>query len=154
MKRRILSALCALCMTAALAAPAWAETYSVTLTEGEALADVPVLLNIPAQTPAAAGVKGLVPVETLDYIYRKSRNFDSLNKNLAAQVLREAKEKDVVYCVDGSVTEDVSAQILIAKRKDVRIFDGPSKSARAFAAAKARAVIVGNAPDVNVTNSA
>lgn len=55
MKRRILSALCALCMTAALAAPAWAETYSVTLTEGEALADVPVLLNIPAQTPAAAG---------------------------------------------------------------------------------------------------
>ena len=88
------------------------------------------------ETPAAAGVKGLVPVETLDYIYRKSRNFDSLNKNLAAQVLREAKEKDVVYCVDGSVTEDVSAQILIAKRKDVRIFDGPSKSARAFAAAK------------------
>ena len=55
MKRRILSALCAFCMTAALAAPAWAETYSVTLTEGEALADVPVLLNIPAQTPAAAG---------------------------------------------------------------------------------------------------
>ena len=55
MKRRIFGALGALCMTLSLIGAAWAETYSITLTEAEALSDVPVLLNIPDQTPAGEG---------------------------------------------------------------------------------------------------
>lgn len=85
-----------------------------------------------AESVRALGVK----FETLDYIYEKSRNFDSLNKNLAAAVLAAAKEGDLVYCVEGSVTEDVSAQLVIAKGKDVAVFDGVSKSADAFRRAK------------------
>ncbi len=77
-----------------------------------------------------------VEFTTLDYIYEKSRNFDSLNKNLANAVLDIAKSRDVVYCVNGSLTEDISAQIIIKKRKDVLVFDGVSKSANAFCRAK------------------
>lgn len=55
MKQRFLSILCALCLAASLTCPAFAATYSVTLTAEEASADVPTLLNIPAQTPAAVG---------------------------------------------------------------------------------------------------
>ena len=72
-------------------------------------------------------VKSLgVEFATLDYIYDKSRNFDSLNKNLANAVLNLAKESDVVYCVNGSVTEDISAQLIIKRSKNVQVFDGVS----------------------------
>ena len=36
---------------------------------------------------------------TLDDIYKKSRNFDTLNKNLAKKVIEYAKESDVLYAV-------------------------------------------------------
>ena len=50
-----------------------------------------------AETPAAAGVRALgVAFESLDGVYARSRNFDSLNKNLAAAVLGAAKGGDVV----------------------------------------------------------
>ena len=89
------------------------------------------------ETPAAAGVRALgVPFETLDGVYARSRNFDSLNKNLAAAVLDAAKGANVVYCVDGSVAEDVSAQIVLKKGKEVRVHVGVSKADAAFAAAK------------------
>ena len=90
-----------------------------------------------AETPAVAGVRALgVAFESLDGVYARSRNFDSLNKNLAAAVLGAAKGVDVVYCVDGSVAEDVSAQIVLQKGKDVRVHVGVSKADAAFAAAK------------------
>ena len=89
------------------------------------------------ETPVAQAVKELCPkAETLDYIYGASRNFDTLNKKLAAAVLKASKEGDVVYCVDGSVTDDVSAQAVIGRVKDVRVFAGVSKADAAFAAAK------------------
>ena len=44
-----------------------------------------------------------------------------------------------MYCVDGSVAEDVSAQILLRKKKDARVFCGVSKADAAFAAAKVSA---------------
>ena len=89
------------------------------------------------ETPVADGVRALgVCFETLDYIYETSRNFDTLNKKLAAAVLSAAKENDVAYCVDGSVTEDVSAQIVIRRAKGTKVFCGASKADRAFAAAK------------------
>ena len=89
------------------------------------------------ETPAAAGVRALgVPFETLDGVYARSRNFDTLNKNLAAAVLEAAKGGRVVYCVDGSVAEDVSAQIVLQKGRDVCVHTGVSKADAAFAAAK------------------
>ena len=89
------------------------------------------------ETPPAEGVKELgVPFVTLDHVYAKSRNFDTLNKNLAAEVAAAAKEGSVAYCVDGSAEEDVSARILAHKIKKARTVCGVSKSSRAFAAAK------------------
>lgn len=56
MKKRFLSALCALALGASLTAPAFAQTtYAVSLSAEEAGSDVPTLLTIPAQTPAAVG---------------------------------------------------------------------------------------------------
>ncbi len=81
---------------------------------------------------AASGV----PPETLDGVYGRCRSFDALNRKLAACVLDAAKEGDVVYCVDGSVTEDVSAQILLRRDRTARVADGVSKSSAAFAAAR------------------
>ena len=89
------------------------------------------------ETPAAAWVRALgVSFETLDGVYARSRNFDSLNKNLAAAVLEAAKGGDVIYCVDGSVADDVSAQMVLRRGKDVRVHVGVSKADAAFAAAK------------------
>lgn len=88
------------------------------------------------ETPPAESVRALgVPCETLDYIYGKSRSFDTLGKNLAAAVSEAGKNANVAYCVDGDASEDVSAQILLKKHKDARAVGGVSKSSRAFAAA-------------------
>ncbi len=72
-----------------------------------------------------------VEYSSLDYIYEKSRNFDTLNKNLAQAVLKESASSDVIYCVDGDVNEDNSCQIIMSKRKDIEIIHGISKSAYA-----------------------
>lgn len=63
---------------------------------------------------------------TLDEVYKRSRTLDSLNKNLAKAVLNEAKNGDVVYCVDGAASEDISAQLLI-KKNGTRVINGVSK---------------------------
>ena len=87
--------------------------------------------------PAAAGVRALgVDYASLDGLYASSRNFDTLNRKLAAAVLQAAKEQDVVYCVEGSAAEDVSARIVLQKGKAVRVFGGASKADAAFAAAR------------------
>ena len=57
-----------------------------------------------------------VNVETLDYLYTKSKNFDTLSKNLAKAVLDASKDSDVAYLVDGSVTDDVSCSIILKKK--------------------------------------
>ena len=108
------------------------------LTEGgkRAILSADKVLLRTGETPASESVKALgVGYSTLDYIYGKSRNFDTLNKNLAAAVAEAAEGITLAYCVDGSVAEDVSAQLLMKKFKKAEVFDGVSKSARAFAAA-------------------
>lgn len=109
------------------------------LTEGGKrllLSGAKVLLRTDAVYSAESVKQMGVSYETLDYIYGKSRNFDTLNKNLAQAVLAAAKAGDVVYCVDGSVSEDVSAQILLKKEKYIRVESGVSKADTAFACAK------------------
>ena len=68
------------------------------LTEGakEAILSADKVILRTGETPPAEGVKELgVPFVTLDHVYAKSRNFDTLNKNLAAEVAAAAKEGSV-----------------------------------------------------------
>ncbi len=84
----------------------------------------------------AVGALAGYGAETLDGVYRSSRNFDTLNKNLAAAVLKAARTSDVVYCVDGAVCEDEACKIILAKRKDAVVCEGVAKSVRARSAAR------------------
>lgn len=81
-------------------------------------------------------------VETLDYIYEKSRNFDTLNKKLAKAVLDASKNSPVVYCVDGAVSEDVACRIILSKGKDVEVIEGVSKISKAKNLAKIKSETV------------
>ena len=101
---------------------------------------VRVILRTGTGAPAE-GVRALgIPFETLDALYASCRSFDALNKKLAAAVLSAAKEGDVAYCVDGSVTDDVSAQLILRRAKGARVYAGVSKADAAFAAARVPAV--------------
>lgn len=71
-------------------------------------------------------------VKTLDFVYEKSRNFDTLNKNLAKEVITAAKTSEVVYCVDGAVCEDESCKIILSKEKDCEVFDSVSKASHSY----------------------
>ena len=74
--------------------------------------------------------------ETLDNIFLSSRNFDTLNKKLAAFVLDAAKVGDVCYCVDGAVCEDEACRIIASKHRETEIIEGVSKSAHAAGVAR------------------
>ena len=64
--------------------------------------------------------------QTLDEIYKKSKNFATLTKNLVKAVIDSGE--NTVYLVDGNVTEDVSAKALIKRLKGkVQVIDGVSK---------------------------
>ena len=90
-----------------------------------------------ARTQSCEGFKSLkgYTVRTLDEIYSGCRNFDTLNKKLAAEVLKAAKESDVCYCVDGSVCEDEGCKIILSKHRDCLVVDGVSKSSHISALA-------------------
>ena len=62
----------------------------------------------------------------LDYVYEKSRNFNTLTDNLVKEVLSAGE--DVVYCVDGAAAEDNSVKKLRKKtRGKMQIIGGVSK---------------------------
>ncbi len=65
--------------------------------------------------------------ETLDDIFLSSRNFDTLNKKLAAAVINAAKTSTVAYCVDGAVAEDEACSIILKKHKDIEVIEGVSR---------------------------
>ncbi len=86
------------------------------------------------ESPVCEGLREAgIAYETLDYVYGKSRNFDTLAKNLAAEVKRRAKDGDVCYCVEGGVSEDRAARILLGGGASA--VEGVTKAA--YAAAKA-----------------
>ncbi len=78
-------------------------------------------------------------VRTLDDVFESSRNFDTLNKKLAAEVLRAAKTSDVCYCVDGAVCEDEACKIILARHKNCEVLDSVSKGANAYNSARLKA---------------
>ncbi len=84
-----------------------------------------------ALTESAKGLKELgINTENLDYLYQKSRNFDTLTKNLAKTVVDAAKNEEVVYLVDGDVLSDESCKAIIKMRrgKDIGIISGTSRA--------------------------
>ncbi|MDE5721494.1 MAG: nucleoside triphosphate pyrophosphohydrolase [Clostridia bacterium] len=88
-----------------------------------------------AQTISFKNLSGFA-AEALDSLFDKSRNFDTLNKKLAAEVLNASKTQTVAYCVDGAVCEDEACKIILKKSKDCEVIEGVSKSAHAASLAK------------------
>lgn len=68
-----------------------------------------------------------IPYATLDFLYEKSRNYDTLAKKIAAEVRRRARGKTVCYCVDGSGEEDAAARLLM--KRGAVLIGGNSKAA-------------------------
>ena len=64
--------------------------------------------------------------ETLDGIFNSSRNFDTLNTNLAKAVLTAGRTQSVCYCVDGAVSEDEACKIILKKTNAV-VYEGVSR---------------------------
>lgn len=106
--------------------------YKDDLTERaqKALKTCECILARTAETQSFESIKSY-NVRTLDDIFRKSRSFDTLNKNLADEVIKASKDKDVVYCVDGAVCEDEACRIILKKCKNAEIIEGVSKGANA-----------------------
>jgi len=78
-----------------------------------------------------------VEYTSLDWIFEKSRSYDTLTTKVVKAVLNEEKNGDVIYCVDGAASEDVTAQLLI-KRKNVNVINGVSKTEAFLSLAKIR----------------
>jgi tetrapyrrole methylase family protein/MazG family protein len=79
-----------------------------------------------AQTDSFKSLEGF-EVQALDEVFKSSRNFDTLNKNLADKVLKQSKITPVVYCVDGAVSEDEACKIILKKSKDCEVLEGVSR---------------------------
>jgi len=79
-----------------------------------------------SQTDSFKGLEGYA-VETLDSVFAASRNFDTLNKNLANTVLQAGKTANVCYCVDGAVSEDEACKIILKKDKNAVVCEGVSR---------------------------
>lgn len=69
-----------------------------------------------------------INVSSFDDLFLNSRNFDTLNKKIAKSVLSVAKECNVAYCVDGSVSEDAACAEILKRAKSVQVFDAASRS--------------------------
>ena len=75
-------------------------------------------------------LKSYPKIKTLDDIYLKSRNFDTLSANLGKEVLSYAKSQPVCYLVDGSITEDNSVKYILKRAKDVEVVAGVSHAVK------------------------
>lgn len=69
---------------------------------------------------------------SLDYLYEKSKNFDTLTKNICKKIAELLKTSDVCYLVDGACSEDYSSAVLIKKYKNVKVYEGVSKAGYAL----------------------
>ena len=112
-----------------------AEEGDLSLKADEALKNAAKIFARSAHMCAYSAVEKY-GAEPLDNLFGSSRNFDTLNKKLASAVLTAAKECDVVYCVDGAVSEDNACKIILSRHKDTVVYEGVSKAARAVSLAR------------------
>lgn len=103
------------------------------------------------RAPAFENLKGY-EVETLDYLFEKSRNFDTLNKKLAAAVLKLSETADLCYCVDGAVCEDEACRLILKRAKNVEVIEGISKSSYAASLAKLKSAQYTAIPAYDIKN--
>ena len=94
-----------------------------------------------ARTGEALSVKLLMEkfpqIKTLDSVYLKSRNFDTLNANLGKEVLSLAKDLSVCYLVDGSASEDNSVKYILKRNKNAKVISGVSHAVKCLERVKA-----------------
>ena len=107
----------------------------LTLRAKEALDGATAIIARTSSTESFKSLSGY-KVRTLDELFSKSRNFDSLNKKLAAEVIKASRVSPVCYCVDGSVSEDEACKIILSKARDCEVLDSVSKSANAYNAGR------------------
>lgn len=88
--------------------------------------------TVSAQTLKDEGVE----YASLDYLYEKSKNFDTLTKNICKKIGELLKTGDVCYLVDGAVSEDASSKVLLKKYKNAIVYEGVSKVSYALSKAK------------------
>lgn len=79
-----------------------------------------------------------VEVIYLDEYFATSRNFDTLSKKIANRILKESKECDVVYCVDGAIADDIACSIIIKRHKNTCIIEGVSHTLNAISSLDTR----------------
>lgn len=103
----------------------------ITLRAKEALDNATEILVRTADAESTQSLAGY-SYRALDEIFTRSRNFDTLNKNLAAAVLDAAKHNDVCYCVDGAVCEDEACKIILKKHKNCEVLESVSKASHAY----------------------
>lgn len=103
----------------------------LTLRAKEALDNATEILVRTADAESFGSLAGYKTVP-LDEVFERSRNYDELNRNLAAAVLDAAKKSDVCYCVDGSVSEDEACKIILNNHKDCEVLDSVSKASHAY----------------------
>ncbi len=113
----------------------------LTLSAEKALGGATKIMARTSRGAAYEQLKGY-DVEYLDEVYERSRNFDTLNKNLASKVIAQSKITPVVYCVDGAVSEDEGCKIILSKAKESEVFDGVSKISRIKTAARLKSACV------------
>lgn len=82
-----------------------------------------------AQALKQAGVQ----FTSLDYIYEKSRSFETLKKNFIKKIKEELKNGSVCYAVDGAVSEDLIASELVKVFPDCEVIEGTAKAGVAAA---------------------
>ena len=84
-------------------------------------------------SPVSDGLKEEgIGFETFDALFEKSRSYDTLAKNIAKAV--RACKGDVCYCVEGGVSEDRAAHILLEKG-GAEVIEGVSRAAKLAAEA-------------------
>ncbi|MDE5789352.1 MAG: nucleoside triphosphate pyrophosphohydrolase, partial [Clostridia bacterium] len=98
----------------------------LTLSAKRALDGADKILARTAHTESFKSLKDYA-VETLDGVFESSRNFDTLNKNLAKSVLNAGKTANVCYCVDGAVSEDEACRIILKRDKNAVVYEGVSR---------------------------
>lgn len=91
------------------------------------------------KTQSAITLKGYgIEYISLDEIYDSIENFDKLNSVLADKVYELSNNKDIVYCIDGGGTDDLSADILV-KKYGAEVIAGVSRESSALTITKQNA---------------
>ena len=76
---------------------------------------------------------------TLDDIYKKSKDFDSLNANIYKFLkTKEKAQSKIAYCVDGSGYDDKSVEYIYQNDISIKIFESCSKGSGMFATSLVR----------------